>query len=103
MHRVPIPVGIKDGQKLEKPIFTPSTKAEQGAHASDENISPEQGKIDLLSIRVLSLIQPFFFSVAKIVGQNLYDKISSASLNLYEEAVKTPLILANPKVNSRVW
>ena len=42
-----MPVGIKDGQKLEKPIFTPSTKAEQGAH--DENISPEQGKIYLLS------------------------------------------------------
>ena len=38
-----MPVGIKDGQKLEKPLFTPSTKAEQGAH--DENISPEQGRL----------------------------------------------------------
>ena len=31
--------GIKDRQKLEKPIFTPSTKAKQGAH--DKNISPK--------------------------------------------------------------
>ena len=41
VHSIPMPVGIKDGEKLEKPLFTPSTKAEQGAH--DENISPEQG------------------------------------------------------------
>ena len=38
-----MPEGIKNGQKLEKPIFTPSTKAEQGEH--DENISPEQGNL----------------------------------------------------------
>ena len=56
-----MPVGIKDGQRLEKPIFTPSTKAEQGAH--DENISPEQGYINLLPIlSILSLTQPFPFS-----------------------------------------
>jgi phosphoribosylaminoimidazole-succinocarboxamide synthase len=38
-----MPVGIIDRQKLENPLFTPSTKAEQGAH--DENISPEQGRL----------------------------------------------------------
>ena len=43
-------------------------------------------KFDLLSI--LSLTQPFFFLAANLVGQDLYDKISSASLKLYEEAVK---------------
>jgi len=36
-----MPVGILEAEKLATPIFTPSTKAEQGAH--DENISPEQG------------------------------------------------------------
>jgi phosphoribosylaminoimidazole-succinocarboxamide synthase len=41
VHSIPMPAGYIDGQKIEKPIFTPSTKAEQGAH--DENISPEQG------------------------------------------------------------
>ena len=43
-----MPAGFIDGQKFEKPIFTPSTKAEQGAH--DENLSPEQGRLILPSI-----------------------------------------------------
>ena len=36
-----MPEGLVESQKLPQAIFTPSTKAEQGAH--DENISPEQG------------------------------------------------------------
>ena len=39
VHRIPMPVCIKDGQNLEKPIFTPYIKAEQGAY--DEDISSE--------------------------------------------------------------
>jgi phosphoribosylaminoimidazole-succinocarboxamide synthase len=55
-----MPVGLVDGQKLVKPLFTPSTKAEQGAH--DENISPEQGirSIDLPSP---CLSKPIFFEL----------------------------------------
>ncbi len=34
---VPLPRGLKQGDRLPEPIFTPATKAEQGAH--DENIS----------------------------------------------------------------
>ncbi|KAI9444506.1 phosphoribosylaminoimidazole-succinocarboxamide synthase [Lactarius indigo] len=45
------------GIPLPAPLFTPSTKAEQGAH--DENISPEQA--------------------AALIGQELYDKISAAA------------------------
>ncbi|MGC9331448.1 MAG: phosphoribosylaminoimidazolesuccinocarboxamide synthase [Bacteroidales bacterium] len=37
---VPIPEGMKEHQAFEKPILTPTTKAEQGAH--DENISREE-------------------------------------------------------------
>ncbi len=33
---IALPAGLKQCQKLDEPIFTPSTKAEQGAH--DENI-----------------------------------------------------------------
>ena len=44
---MPVGSNYKDGQKLEKPIFTPSTKAGQGAHTSEENLSPEQG-LDLI-------------------------------------------------------
>ncbi|KAH9479762.1 Phosphoribosylaminoimidazole-succinocarboxamide synthase [Psilocybe cubensis] len=64
VHSIPMPEGLLEGQQLPQPIFTPSTKAEQGAH--DENISPEQA--------------------AKIVGQELYDQISTAALKLYTTA-----------------
>lgn len=37
---VTIPDGMQDNQKFEKPIITPSTKAEQGEH--DEDISKEE-------------------------------------------------------------
>ena len=32
---LPLPVGLRESERLERPIFTPSTKAEQG---HDENI-----------------------------------------------------------------
>ena len=35
-----MPKGLQESQKLERPLFTPSTKAEQGQH--DENIHPDQ-------------------------------------------------------------
>lgn len=35
-----MPEGLKECEKLERPIFTPSTKAEQGEH--DENIHPDK-------------------------------------------------------------
>lgn len=34
---IPLPTGLLDGSRLPEPLFTPSTKAEGGAH--DENIS----------------------------------------------------------------
>jgi len=34
-----MPSGLKESQKLETPLFTPSTKAEQGQH--DQNIHPD--------------------------------------------------------------
>lgn len=37
---VPLPDGMKEHQKFEKPIVTPTTKAELGAH--DQNISKEE-------------------------------------------------------------
>lgn len=41
VHGIPLPEGLIESQKLPEPLFTPSTKADQGAH--DENISPERG------------------------------------------------------------
>ena len=42
VHGIKVPEGLVESQKLEQPLWTPSTKAEQGEH--DENISPEKGK-----------------------------------------------------------
>ncbi|KDR67654.1 hypothetical protein GALMADRAFT_216279 [Galerina marginata CBS 339.88] len=79
VHGIKMPEGLVEGQKLPEPIFTPSTKAEQGEH--DENISPEQA--------------------AKLIGQELYDQISKAALKLYTTAADYArtrgLILADTK------
>ncbi|KAL8796132.1 MAG: hypothetical protein Q9195_001465 [Heterodermia aff. obscurata] len=40
MHGITLPDGLQESQKFDKPLWTPSTKAEQGA--KDENISPEE-------------------------------------------------------------
>ncbi|KAG9094138.1 Bifunctional purine biosynthetic protein ade1 [Ceratobasidium sp. UAMH 11750] len=58
--------GLVESQKLPKPLFMPSTKAELGQH--DENIHPDQA--------------------AKIVGKDLCDRISSDSVRIYKEAAE---------------
>ena len=40
---IEMPVGLRESQKLERPLWTPSTKAEVGG--ADENISPEKGEL----------------------------------------------------------
>jgi phosphoribosylaminoimidazole-succinocarboxamide synthase len=55
--------GLKESDQLEKPIFTPSTKAEQG---HDENIS--------------------FKEVEKLIGADLAKRIRKASLETYQKA-----------------
>lgn len=69
VHGIPMPQGLKESQKLDKPIWTPSTKAEQGAH--DENISPAKaremvgaevaGKVEEVSLRVYGMVSFFLF------------------------------------------
>ena len=49
VHGIPLPEGLLESEKLPAPLFTPSTKAEQGAH--DENISPERGAISLILLK----------------------------------------------------
>lgn len=55
---VPLPEGLRDGDRLPEPIFTPAYKAPQGEH--DENISFERvveliGEADASALRELSL------------------------------------------------
>ncbi|KAN0138216.1 phosphoribosylaminoimidazole-succinocarboxamide synthase [Lactarius tabidus] len=77
VHGIPQPDGLLGSQKLPAPLFTSSTKAEQGAH--DENISP----------------------TAALIGKELYDKISTAAVQLYtaaaEYAATRGLIVADTK------
>jgi phosphoribosylaminoimidazole-succinocarboxamide synthase len=64
VHGIKVPQGLKECQELPTPIYTPSTKAEQGEH--DENISPEQAE--------------------RIVGHELAAKIEKVALDLYNKA-----------------
>lgn len=59
---IPLPKGLKESDKLPEPIFTPSTKAEDGMH--DENIS--------------------FEKASDIVGADLAEKVKDLSLQIYE-------------------
>lgn len=59
-----LPSGLKKSEKLPKPLFTPSTKAEVGEH--DENITISQAK-------------------AKI-GEGLFKLVEDISLKIYEQA-----------------
>jgi len=61
--------GLKKAQQLPEPLFTPSTKAEQGDH--DENISFEQ--------------------LVEIMGQEKSDKVKALSLELYQFAAEFAL------------
>jgi len=55
--------GLRESDRLEEPIFTPSTKAEEG---HDENVS--------------------FKEIQKIIGADLAQKIRKVSLELYQKA-----------------
>jgi|TARA_B110000196_G_scaffold318231_1_gene333112 phosphoribosylaminoimidazole-succinocarboxamide synthase len=63
---ISLPRGLKQAEKLPNPIFTPSSKADVGSH--DENISEDYCK--------------------NLIGENLTNKISEISLNIYKEAYK---------------
>lgn len=64
VHGISMPAGLQESEKLEKPLWTPSTKAEVGD--KDENISPEKAveivgekyakKIEQLSLQVYSVV-----------------------------------------------
>lgn len=61
---IPLPKGLRESERLSEPIFTPSTKAEAGAH--DENIP--------------------FSEVERLVGAPLAAQVRDLSLALYRAA-----------------
>jgi len=72
-----MPKGLQESQKLEKAIWTPSTKAEAGEH--DENISKEQA--------------------VKIVGADVAEKVERVSLQLYE---MVSIVLSLRRLNNKM-
>lgn len=77
---IALPKGLRLAERLPEPIFTPSTKAEQGAH--DENISFEE--------------------MANRIGNDLAVRVRDLTLTIYEKAAAYALskgiILADTKL-----
>jgi len=61
---IKLPVGLREAEKLQEPLFTPSTKAAVGDH--DENISFEQ--------------------VVELLGETRAREVRNATMKLYQEA-----------------
>ena len=61
---IPLPAGLREADRLPEPLFTPSTKAEAGAH--DENISYAQAE--------------------ELLGKELAAQVRDACIALYKEA-----------------
>jgi phosphoribosylaminoimidazole-succinocarboxamide synthase len=76
---IPLPAGLTESDRLPEPIFTPSTKAELGAH--DVNIS--------------------FAEAADTIGPGLAEKVRDLSLDIYrkgaEIADRKGIIIADTK------
>jgi phosphoribosylaminoimidazole-succinocarboxamide synthase len=77
---IPLPEGLQESEKFPEPLFTPSTKAEIGAH--DENISVEEA--------------------IKITDKETVDTISKATIDIYNKAsdyaLTKGIILADTKM-----
>ncbi|KAK0201872.1 hypothetical protein DFS33DRAFT_1375373 [Desarmillaria ectypa] len=90
VHGISLPPNMVESQKFPEPLFTPSTKAEQGTH--DENISPQQGSLPPTNDRT---------AASTLIGESLYNQISEAAIKLYTEAAtyvhSKGIILADTK------
>ena len=74
-----LPAGMRESDKLEPPLFTPSTKAELGQH--DQNISPAEA--------------------ARLLGEDVARKVQETTLAIYEAgrtyAASRGIIVADTK------
>jgi len=75
---IPLPAGLRESDRLPEPLFTPSTKAEEG---HDENISLDR--------------------MAELIGPDLTERVSQTALALYAfgaaHAESKGIILADTK------
>ncbi|KAL9104461.1 MAG: hypothetical protein Q9163_000613 [Psora crenata] len=77
---IPLQPGLRESQRLDQPLWTPSTKAEVGG--KDENISPEEA--------------------ANLLGKDLARHIEDLSLEVYKKAsayaLERGIIIADTKL-----
>jgi phosphoribosylaminoimidazole-succinocarboxamide synthase len=82
---VPLPAGLREGDRLPEPILTPSTKADLGQH--DETID--------------------FDGLAAIVGGEIAERLRSVAIRLYERAAavteRAGILLADTKFEFGTW
>ena len=76
---IPLPAGLRLADRLPEPLFTPSTKAEQGTH--DENID--------------------FAATEALIGRELAHEVRDTALRIYREAaayaLERGIIIADTK------
>ena len=76
---IPLPEGLRESDRLPNPIFTPSTKAEQGLH--DENIS--------------------FDDMVNLIGGEMAERVRDLSIAIYlkgsQEAASHGILIADTK------
>ena len=81
---IKLPPGLRESDKLEEPIFTPATKAEEG---HDDNISFEQ--------------------MAEIIGTDLAEKLRRRSIDIFQKgsdfAKTRGIIIADTKFEFGLW
>ena len=79
VHGINMPEGLRECEKLNSPLWTPSTKAEIGE--KDENITPEQA--------------------AEIIGKSIADQVEKLSLEIYtlarDYAAERGILVADTK------
>ncbi|HDS03601.1 MAG TPA: phosphoribosylaminoimidazolesuccinocarboxamide synthase [Firmicutes bacterium] len=81
---IALPEGLRESQKLEEPLFTPTTKADEG---HDENITFEEMK--------------------NLIGSSTADKLKEISLSIYlrarEYAARRGIIIADTKMEFGIY
>ncbi|TGZ83133.1 SAICAR synthetase [Ascodesmis nigricans] len=79
VHGIKVKEGLRESEAFEKPLFTPSTKAEQGEH--DENIHPDK--------------------MVELVGEKYAKRIEQLAVELYtaarDYAIQRGIIIADTK------
>ncbi|KAF1982833.1 hypothetical protein K402DRAFT_457023 [Aulographum hederae CBS 113979] len=111
VHGIAIRPGMRESEAFDQPIWTPSTKAEQGEH--DENISPARAaeivgeetakRVEELSLRLYGVAREFAETRGIIIADTKFEFgiASSSSSDGEEEIVLVDEVLTPD--SSRFW